>query len=945
MPSTNWNEVAQLFDVVAAMPADQRVAYLQQACAGSDDLRKEVESLLSFDGAPLDPLEHAGLREVLAVQLSSDGPKDISGEIVGPYKLIARIAVGGMSEVYLGVRADGEFEQQVAIKLVGGSLDSEAVLRRYKRERRTLASLAHPNIAKLFDAGVTGDGRPYLVMEYIDGVPIDQYCDTHRLTIRQRFELVCDVCSAVQYAHENLVVHRDLKPSNILVTKDGTPMLLDFGIARVLTSQDSDSKERATATLAHALTPDYASPEQIRGEPIATTSDVYSLGVVLYELLVGHRPYSTKGLSAAEAERIVCTEEPVKPSMCVTQDTDSTHGTSVTHRRRALRGDLDTIVLKALRKEPRRRYRSVEGFSVDIRRYLSGQPITARKDTVTYRSVKFVQRNKTAVAAAGLIAVILSAAVIGIGWQAQTARRAERLATQHAQRAEAEAQTAQQVTEFLIGLFEISDPKLSPQEPPTLRDLLDRSAEQLQTALPDEPAVRAELICILGRVYQNLGLFDEADQLYASGMKIRRDEFGPQSVEVALSLNNLGVLDIDRSNFPEAIRRLEIAVRIYDTALNQGDQVLRLYRAKRADVTERNYATSMANLGLAKMSNGELDEAKPLLQRALQLIDQLDLDDITLHTSAVEALASVYTHEGNYAEAETLFRNSLAQRLEYHGDDHPLVATTLNNLATVVMTLGRYAEAVGPFERSLEIRRAVYGDDHPAIVTGLANLGTLHSRLGKYEVAQRYLRESLELAGRVLPQGHTVISQTQYNLATVLLEGSEYEAAERIFREVLTAWRAAAVPNQLHVAKALNSLGRSLVRQERLEEAEEMIDEAITIADPFGSAGAQLLGQGLHNKATIATIRHKPAEAERLLRRTLEICFDVLGQDHPTAGLLLSDLGWSLHMQDRNDEAVKTLRQAYQVQQAALGVEHPNTRTTVQRLESLGASMPDQIPE
>ncbi len=453
------------------------------------------------------------------------------------------------------------------------------------------------------------------------------------------------------------------------------------------------------------------------------------------------------------------------------------------------------------------------------------------------------------------------------------------------------------------------------------------------------------LISILGRVYQNLGLFDDTERLYASAMRIRQDEFGPHSVEVALSLNNLGVLDIARSNFPEAIRRLESAVRIYDTALKQGDQVLRLYRANRADVTERNYATSMANLGLAKVSNGELEEAKPLLQHALRLIDQLDLDDITLHTSAVEALASVYTHEGNYTEAEKLFRNSLAQRLEYHGDDHPLVATTLNNLATVVMALGRYAEAVGPFERSLEIRRAVYGDDHPAIVTGLANLGTLHSRLGKYEVAQRYLRESLELASHVLPQGHTVISRTQYNLATVLIERSEYEAAEQIFREVLTTWRAAAVPNQLHVAKALNGLGRSLVRQERLEEAEEMIDEAITVADPFGSAGAQVVGQGLHNKATIATMRNKPAEAERLLRRTLEICFDVLGEDHPTAGLLLSDLGWSLHMQDRNDDAVKTLRKAYRVQQAALGVEHPNTLTTMQRLDLLGASVPEQIPQ
>jgi serine/threonine protein kinase len=409
MSPEQWGQLKELFRVAIEHEPLQRAAYLDQACADDPALRAEIESLLaSHDDAEAfieTPAFASTLKEIIE---STAG--QVEGRRIGSYQLIREIGRGGMGTVYLARRADEQYEKLVALKVVRRGMDTEDIVRRFRNERQILASLDHPNIARLLDGGMTDDGLPYLVMEYVEGTPVGDYCDRHHLTTNERLQLFRTICAAVQHAHQNLVVHRDLKPSNILVTPDGTPKLLDFGIAKVLTPELSALMIEHTRTEFRVLTPDCASPEQVRGEKLMTTSDVYSLGVVLYELLTGHRPYRSQRTPPHELARLICEQEPVRPSQAMADfglriadstepEPSSLHPKSETRNPKFLRGDLDNIILMALRKEPARRYASVGRFSEDIRRHLDGLPVFARKDTFAYRTTKFVRRNRLGVAA------------------------------------------------------------------------------------------------------------------------------------------------------------------------------------------------------------------------------------------------------------------------------------------------------------------------------------------------------------------------------------------------------------------------------------------------------------------------------------------------------------------------------------------------------------------
>jgi non-specific serine/threonine protein kinase/serine/threonine-protein kinase len=434
-------EISDLLADALEQPREQRPAFLDRACADDADLRREVESLIaSFDRAE-------GFIETPAFALAGEAAAPMTGERIGAWRILREIGHGGMGTVYLAERADGQYREQAALKIVRRGMDTEFVLRRFRHERQILASLHHPNIARLLDGGTTEDGRPFFVMEHIEGQPIDEYCDEQKLPIVERLALFRTVCAAAHYAHQNLVIHRDIKPANILISADGAPKLLDFGIAKILNPEISQTVEQ-TRTMMRLMTPEYASPEQVRGEAVTTASDVYSLGVVLYELLTGHRPYRLSTILPSDIERVICEQEPARPSTIVTraEDVFSADGQMRTltpemvsrtregqpdKLRRKLAGDLDNIVLMALRKEPARRYASVEHFSEDIRRYLEELPVSARKDTLGYRVDKFVRRNKAAVAAAALILLSLVAGLIATIWQARRAQVAQARAERH----------------------------------------------------------------------------------------------------------------------------------------------------------------------------------------------------------------------------------------------------------------------------------------------------------------------------------------------------------------------------------------------------------------------------------------------------------------------------------------------------------------------------------
>ena len=425
MTPERWQKVEELFHLSLEREASQRAAFLDEACAGDPDLRGKVESLLAYDEQESDFLETpaSGVR---GDWLDEDQPGPMTGRRIGPYQVTREIGHGGMGAVYLAVRADDQYQKQVAIKLIKRGMDTETILRRFRTERQILANLDHPNIAKLLDGGTTEEGLSYFIMDYVDGLPIDMYCDTQKLTTVERLRLFRTVCSAVAYAHQNRVVHRDLKPGNILVTAQGVVKLLDFGVAKLLNPEASSKTTGSTAAALRPMTPEYASPEQVRGSVITPASDIYSLGVLLYELLTGHRPYRVRSRTPQEIEHVICEEAPEKPSTVIGRveeapDRDrpltpasvsETREGQPEKLRRRLAGDLDTIVLMALRKEPERRYGSVEQFSEDIRRHLEGLPVIARKDAFWYRSAKFIKRNKAAVLAATLGAGIILGLVV-----------------------------------------------------------------------------------------------------------------------------------------------------------------------------------------------------------------------------------------------------------------------------------------------------------------------------------------------------------------------------------------------------------------------------------------------------------------------------------------------------------------------------------------------------
>jgi serine/threonine protein kinase/tetratricopeptide (TPR) repeat protein len=519
MNPERWQKVKGILEGALDKSPDSRSIYLDEICGTNEDLRREVENLLEFEQVESDVLEQEAVSAVFENGLVS---KNLIGKQIGNYKINRELGIGGMGAVFHATRADGEFAQTAALKLIKRGMDSDAVLRRFFNERQILASLEHPNIARLIDGGTTDDGLPFFVMEYVEGTTILEFADAENLDLEEKLELFRQICAAVSYAHQNLVIHRDLKPSNILITKDGVVKLLDFGIAKLLKSDD----ENLTATRNFVFTPEYASPEQVRGEKLTTATDIYSLGVILYELLTGNRPYKTESKNIGEIIKAVCETQPERPSSVVSSQqsavssgTDQNNGRRTTDNEsktnpkskirnpKLLKGDLDNIILKALRKEPERRYSSVEQFSEDIRRHLTGLPVTASKDTWNYRVQKFVARNRAAVASAAIVILVLIGGVVGTSWQAVRAEKMRAEAETERARAERRLENLRNISNSLVSEIERAIRDL-PGSLPARKLLLDRAVEQLDALAADSDG-NTQLQLELVWAYQNLGMLPD----------------------------------------------------------------------------------------------------------------------------------------------------------------------------------------------------------------------------------------------------------------------------------------------------------------------------------------------------------------------------------------------------------------------------------------------------
>lgn len=793
-----WQRADELLDRALDLPEAERRGFLAEACGQDSDLLERVARLLAHaergdewlsPGGALEDGLAGGLLDT--VESPPEPQSDLTGATVGRYRLVREIGRGGMAVVYLAERADGAFEQQVALKLIRRGIDTDDVVQRFQRERQILARIHHPNIGRLLDGGSTDDGRPYLVMELIDGEPIDRYCERCGLSVFERLELFVRVGEAVAFAHRNLVVHRDIKPSNILVTAGGEVKLLDFGIARLL--QPGHADPHLTATQQRLLTPAFASPEQIRGEPVTTATDVYQLGVLLYLLLAGRHPCAVDSSDMARLADVICHEAPSPPSVAV----------AFPALRRQLAGDLDNIVHAAMRKEPERRYSSVDHFLDDVRAHMERRPVSARPDTWTYRITKLVGRHRVAAtfATAAIGAVIVFAAAMAV--------QASRIASER-DRANQEAATAQRVSEFLVRLFEVSDPGEARGNSITAREILDAGAQRIRDDLTNHPAVRARLMDTMGRVYQNLGLYRDARPLLDAALELREREGAGDEAAVAQSLGNLAWLLEQQGEYraaePHARRALEIHRR-----LNEEPHPL--------------IAGSLNNLALLLYHEGRLDEAEPLMRESLAMWRALPDPEAAGLADAMSNLALLLHRRGELDEAEPLYAGALTLRLQGFGDDHPDVAISLDNLARVHFARGDFSAAEDNFREALALRRTLFGDTHPEISQSLNNLASTLFKQGQLADAERTFRQVVDIDRELLGEVHPEFGYSLNNLAFVLQAQGKHAQAERVYREAHAVFESAFEPGHWMLGTARSNLGQCLVQLGRYAEARQELQE------------------------------------------------------------------------------------------------------------------------
>jgi serine/threonine-protein kinase len=800
MDSERWQNARQVFGAALERDPGEWDAFLERACASDGALREEV-------GALLEAHLTAGRFLAGSIDSPSEEPREpdrnpLAGRRLGSYRLIRRLGRGGMGEVYLAVRDDDEFQKRVAVKVLAPGMGTDEVAARFRTERQILAALDHPNIAKLLDGGTTEEGLPYFVMEYVEGRPIDEYCDRCGLSLRRRLELFCDVCSAVQYAHRNLVVHRDLKPGNILVTPQGAPKLLDFGIAKLLNPELSSAQLAPTATVLRLMTPDYASPEQARGESITTSADVYSLGVLLYYLLTGHRPYRLGSRSPVEMLQVICEEEPETPSTAVLRQEEITTPdggtTTVTpaavsrtrddtparlHRR--LSGDLDNIVLMAMRKEPARRYGSAQQFAEDIRRHLDGRPVLARKDTFGYRLGKLVRRHRIAVAAAALfVMACLGFGVVMAAQRAQISRERDR---------------AEAVRGFLVELFETSDPIQAADANPGVRTILDRGARRLETELAGQPEIQAELKATIGVIYQRRGEFESAKPLLEEALELRRELYGREHAEVAASLNSLADLRMELGQYAAAEHLFREALEVRR----------RLFGTESVEVAE-----SLNDLGKALQHQGDLDAAEIRYREALEMRRSFLGRKHVEVAETLNNLAGVVWQRGDSAAAERFHREALAIRENLLGKDHVEVSESLNNLAVVLNDRGAFAEARAKFERALALRRRHLGEDHPRVATTLHNLAGVLANLGQLDAAEQLYRQAIDIYVEKLGGRHPYVAGSLRKLAALRWRQGAVEEAEEIYGEAIEILRETGGPRHPRLRETVAALEE--LRQSRV---------------------------------------------------------------------------------------------------------------------------------
>jgi serine/threonine protein kinase/tetratricopeptide (TPR) repeat protein len=824
-----------LFTEALQLPDEQRAAFLERVCANDKDLRRRVEALLRSHEQIGDFLETPPQQSALERRLAtSAGEKP--GDRIGRYKLLQQIGEGGCGVVFMAEQQE-PVRRRVALKIIKPGMDTKTVVARFEAERQALALMDHPNIAKVFDAGTTDSGRPYFVMELVRGIKITEYCDQNSLTTEERLNLFIQVCQAVQHAHQKGIIHRDIKPSNILVTKTledvALPVVIDFGIAKATTNQQLTDKTLFTAFEMLIGTPAYMSPEQaaFTSIDVDTRTDIYSLGVLLYELLTGSTPFDTGELLKAgldEIRRVIREQEPARPSTKLVKMPGADLTTVAQHRKsepprliRTISGDLDWIVMKALEKDRTRRYETANGLALDVKRFLANETISARPPSKIYKLKKTVLRNKLLFVGIGFVAVLLVASLIVVAAslaKEQQARHEADVALRQAKadktKAETEATKSRQVTQFLEDMLQGVGPSVALGEDTTmLRGILDLTAQRVGTEMTNQPAVEAELRGLIGRLYLEIGNYERAEEMHRAALTLNRELFGAESEETAASLNDLG-------NAYWKQRKLADAQTAYEGALAIRR---RLFGNDHADV-----AATLNSLGAVYRRQRKLAESEALTREGLAIRQKLFGSEHLDVADSLRNLCIILGDRGKREECEATAREMLAMRRRLLGDEHPLVAAALADLAWAIGFIGKSDEAESLETEALGIQRKILSDEHPDVAKSIYSLGERMRQRGNVTESHAVLNAALSIQRKLLGDDHPDVLATLLGLGRTLEEKGQWAEAEIVHREALTRWRKQAPSEDPHVVGEFEAVARVLIAQKKFDEAEQLLGEALT---------------------------------------------------------------------------------------------------------------------
>lgn len=857
MDARRWERAERIFHAcVERVPPDDD-AVLAESCPDDPDLRATVEALLlahrsdpAFLDAPVARVAMAGATDTAEAKLAVPG-----------YRVVRPLGRGGMGDVFLAVQEGEGFQRPVALKLIQPGLASVEVMRRFRLERRILAGLDHPNIARLLDGGVAGDGRPFFAMEYVEGVPVDRYCDTHRLGVAARIALFETICRAVQHAHENLVLHRDLKPANVLVRDDGVPKLLDFGIAKVLALDPGDDTG-VTRTRTRALTPEHAAPEQLTEAAPSAATDVYGLGVLLFELLTGTRPFRRGTGSWRELEEAVLADAPPLPSEAVLAGVDAgdraaRRGTDPRALARRLAGDLDTIVSKALRKEPERRYTSVAALAEDLSRHRRRLPVRARPDTLGYRTSRFVRRHLVPLGAGVAVAVALVGATTVSAIQSRRAQAESR-------RAQAERDKALEVRSFLLEMFGATGASRDVGGTVTARELLDRQAEALESGAGLNPELLAEMTSVLAEGYDRLGLLAPAARLAERALELRREHLPPAHPDVARSMALLGWIRHEEGDAEAADSLLRTAVARLDLAT----------------ANEAALARALNDLGVHRESVGDFEEAEALYDRALEIRRDLLGPEHRAVGVTASNLSVIRYRRADYAGAVEAAQEALAVMRRTLGPDHQRTTIVQSNLAAMQVALGDNRGAEAQYQELLRRQEALQGPEHPVTLQLLSSLATVHINLGRWEEAEERLRRLVEARTATLGAGHPLTADAMVDLAKALLGLGRTGEARALSEDALGRLDAGLGRGHPTTAGALLLFARTLAADEPTR-AESLHREAVALMVAAHDEGHPETADARVALADFLATRGRWGEAAPLYRTGHLALLDALPANHP----------------------------------------------------------------